>query len=106
LRVTCLFHANAFRRACWRGFQDAINGPMLSANYGPVVDANRTALINNGVKKNDGADLTVADTDLIRNRIDGRRNYLSNGSEKGSVLTIDTDARFLACSRHATTAAH
>jgi hypothetical protein len=60
----------AFKRAYWRAAQDAVNGPMLTANYNPIIDTNNAALVANGV--------SVQSTVGLKNWIDGRRSYISN----------------------------
>ena len=61
----------AFRRAIWRTIQDAVAGPMLSQNIGPVFDATYAALTSNGFRVTTNA--TAAKT-----WVEGRRAYLTN----------------------------
>ncbi len=68
-------------RAYWRAIKDAVNGPMLSANFDPVVDARFAALQANGVVA--GTDtigqtspITQTDTDGLKSYVSGRRSYL------------------------------
>jgi hypothetical protein len=69
--INSLFDLPIYRRALYRAFEDAINGPMQAANYQPQVDARREALVNNGAG---GA----SDPSSIRTYLEGRRNYLQS----------------------------
>src|SRR5262249_43921514 len=70
-----LLQTPAFQRAYWRGFRDAVNGPMLRANYGPVIDTNLWVLRQDGVV-NSGGFVSAADTDGIKGWIDARRSFI------------------------------
>ena len=57
-----------FQRVFWRALEDAVNGPMLSANLTPILTAKYNALVANGV----GAE-TIAG---IQSWVDQRRNFI------------------------------
>lgn len=58
-----------FKRMLWRAYQDAVNGPLLAANYKPQIDARRAALLKNGVTD-------AADPRGISTYIEQRRGYI------------------------------
>jgi hypothetical protein len=64
-----------FQRVFWRALEDAVNGPMMSANLTPILQAKYNALIANGV----GAE-TIGG---IQSYVDQRRNYII--SQLGTV---------------------
>ncbi len=47
--VNRMYETPAFRRMLWRAYQDAVNGPMDPAQYGPVIDSRRATLVKNGL---------------------------------------------------------
>lgn len=47
--VNRMYDTPAFRRMLWRGFQDAVKGPMDPANSGPFIAARRASLVKNGL---------------------------------------------------------
>jgi len=57
-----------FQRVFWRALEDAVNGPMASANITPILTAKYNALVANGV----GAETITA----MQSWIDQRRNYI------------------------------
>jgi hypothetical protein len=61
----------AFRRALWRAYQDAINGPMLPENYSPQIAARRAAQIQNGISG-------LSSTNGVYAYLNARRNYIIN----------------------------
>ena len=69
----------AFQRAYWRGFQDAVNGPMLLTNCGPVANTLYAFLNSNSQKQaTTSAVLGAIDTELsLTNWLAGRRSYLT-----------------------------
>ena len=94
-RIIDLLATNAFQRAYWRGFLDAVNGPMQGSNYMPVVLGNFDALSNNGVKKNNSRNPTLvslssSDLASITNWINDRWSSLTNqlGVKASIPLTI------------------
>lgn len=58
----------AFQRVYWRALEDAVNGPMLSANLTPILTAKYNALVANGVAAEGIAG--------IQTYVDQRRNYI------------------------------
>jgi len=48
--IARMYDTPALVRAYWRAIQDAVNGPMLPAEYEPVMDGNYAALTANGIK--------------------------------------------------------
>jgi hypothetical protein len=75
-----LYSLPIYQRMLWRAYQDAINGPLQSANYEPQLAARRTALLNNGV--------TLADPGGIRTYIEGRRNYIQGQLQSADVASL------------------
>ena len=76
----------SFLRAYWRGIQDAVNGPMLSANVDPVLDGNYAALLGNGVAVTSPDDISTTvctDGPTLRTWIQLRRSFLTG--ELGKV---------------------
>jgi hypothetical protein len=76
----------AFLRMSWRACQDTINGPFLSENFQPQIDARRSALLRNGV-----AGLTAPTT--ITSWINTRRNYITSqiNNADARVFAITTN---------------
>ena len=66
----------AAKRAYWRAFQDFVNGPMQTSNYGPEVNAKYAALQANGVIQDTGS--AVASPTSFTSWIDGRRNFIQS----------------------------
>ncbi len=66
---TKLYENPAFRRALWRTYIDAMNGPMLPEQYSPQIAARRNALLQNGITG-------VSSTNGIYSYINSRRNYI------------------------------
>ncbi|MFN0068624.1 MAG: lamin tail domain-containing protein [Limisphaerales bacterium] len=77
--VTKLWNTPAFRRMYWRGFQDAVNGPLRADRIGPVLDARYAALRANGANFIEPAP--------IKAWVESRRNYLA-----GRLASEDTAA--------------
>ncbi len=79
-----------FRRAYFRAMYDAVNGPMLAANIGPILDAKYSALQANGI--------SVASPSALKSYIEARRQYiLTNHLAKVTAnfaLTINGGADF------------
>lgn len=57
-----------FRRAYLRAFHNAVHGPFRLAAMDPVMNANRSAFLAEGI--------AVGNTDSIRNWVSARRNYI------------------------------
>ena len=64
-----LYEAPAFRRALWRAYTDAVNGPMLPDQYAPQIAARRNALLQNGITG-------ITSTNAIYSYLNGRRNFI------------------------------
>jgi hypothetical protein len=64
-----MYNHPPFRRAYLRALHDAVNGPMLSTNVGPVIDAKYAALKANGIN--------VSKPDSIKTWIGNRRSYIA-----------------------------
>ena len=47
--IATMYAFPPFRRAYWRAVQDAVNGPLVAANCGPVMDAKYKSLLANGI---------------------------------------------------------
>jgi hypothetical protein len=63
-----LYNHPPFRRAYYRAWYDAVNGPMVATTVGPVMDAKYNALLANGV--------SVSDPGPGKTYVNDRRNYL------------------------------
>ena len=74
-----LYNTPAFRRMLWRAYEDAVSGPMLEQNYKPVIDALRSAQLQNGITG-------LGDTSSINSYINARRTYIL-----GQINSQDTD---------------
>jgi hypothetical protein len=66
--ITRMYNHPPFRRAYYRAWQDAVNGPLVSSNIGPVMDAKYSALLANGV--------ATSSPTAGKAFIASRRNYL------------------------------
>lgn len=64
-----LYDTPAFRRMLWRAYLDAVNGPMLEQNYGPVITALRSAQTQNNITG-------LGATSSINTYINARRSYI------------------------------
>lgn len=64
-----LYDTPAFRRMLWRAYIDAVNGPMLEQNYGPVITALRSAQTQNNITG-------LGATGPINTYINARRSYI------------------------------
>lgn len=47
--VNRMYDTPTFRRSLWRTYIDAVNGPLLESNYGPVIEALRASQIQNNI---------------------------------------------------------
>ncbi len=56
--ITRMYAFPPFARAYWRAVQNAVNGPLVSANCDPVIDAKSRSLFANGITWCDGQPLT------------------------------------------------
>ena len=66
-----------FRRAYWRGVEDAVNGPMLSSTINPVIDGNYQALSANQVlASTNNFPVRQQDADALKTYVSGRRAFL------------------------------
>lgn len=64
-----MYDTPAFRRMLWRAYIDAVNGPMLESNYGPVIQALRSAQEQNNIDN-------LGETSSINSYINARRNFI------------------------------
>ena len=64
----------AFRRALWRAYADAINGPLRSAEYQPQINARSAVLRNNGFSV--GGSGVLRDPRSISTYIEARRTFI------------------------------
>ena len=55
--VQRMYNHPPFQRAYYRAVQDAVDGPMLSENCDPVMDAKYNLLVANGINRCDGSSL-------------------------------------------------
>ena len=85
--VNRMYDNPAFRRMLWRGYIDAVNGPMLPERYQPQIDARRDVLVKNGI-----TGLSVP-TD-IKSFINSRRSYILNQirANDASTFAITTNS--------------
>jgi hypothetical protein len=63
-----------FQRAYWRAVQDAVNGPLVTANCDPIMDAKYQSLLANGIKWCDGN--ALQDPSLVEQWFADRRAFL------------------------------
>jgi regulation of enolase protein 1 (concanavalin A-like superfamily) len=77
--VTRLWNVPAFRRAYWRAFLDAVNGPLAPEAIEPVLDGRHAALVANG--------FNVENPAAIKSYVRQRRDYL-----RARVASQDTDS--------------
>jgi hypothetical protein len=66
--VATLFSNPTFRRAYWRALKDAVDGPLVAANVGAVMDARYAAFAANG--------LAISPPDVVKSWISQRRDYI------------------------------
>jgi hypothetical protein len=66
----------AFQRAYWRAFRDAINGPLVTTNFLPVMQRYQAALVANGV--------SVAGPSVMQTYLETRREYI-----RGRLATVN-----------------
>jgi hypothetical protein len=72
--VTRLYNHPPFRRAYFQAVQAAVDGPLLSANCDPVMDAKYASLVANGVTLCDGA--TLVNPSAVKTWFQQRRTAL------------------------------
>ncbi|MBI5384085.1 MAG: lamin tail domain-containing protein [Verrucomicrobia bacterium] len=72
--VTRLYNHPPFRRAYFRAVQDAVDGPLLSANCDPIMDAKYASLVANGVTMCDGG--ALVNPSFVKAWFRDRRTYL------------------------------
>jgi hypothetical protein len=72
--VTRLYNHPPFRRAYFRAVQAAVDGPLLSANCDPVMDAKYQSLVQNGITLCDGQ--ALANPSAVKQWFSDRRGYL------------------------------
>jgi len=93
--ANAIYNEPSFRRALFRAYLDAINGPMLSAQYQPQLDARKAALQHNGFTV--GASGDLRDPKPIATYIDARRTYLLgriNSANRGFAITTSGGNNF------------
>jgi len=83
--VSQLWTVPVFRRAYWRAFQDAVNGPLAPENIDALLDARYAALVANG--------FNVENPASIKDYVKQRRAYLTTraASEDTLALTITSN---------------
>ncbi len=64
-----VFNLPMYKRMLWRAYQDAVNGPLVTAKFQPQIDARRNALRKNNVSS--------GGTTGITSYMNGRRSYLA-----------------------------
>ena len=85
--VAALFNVPAYRRMLWRGYQDAVNGPLQKTVSDAQFDARRSVLLKNKVTN-------ASAPNALKNYVAARRNFLQtelrNADAAGfSVTTRD-----------------
>jgi len=68
--VNVMFDTPIFQRMAWRAYQDAVAGPLTSAQYQPQFTARSAALAFNGVTG-------ISSPSVIGSYLNGRRTYLT-----------------------------
>jgi hypothetical protein len=94
-RILALLSTNEFKRAYWRGFSDAINGPMQSSNYASVVLGNYSLLSSNGILKGINlplAGLSINDVSALTNWIENRRTIIAQQLQTNTAPFVITNA--------------
>ena len=72
-----------FVRAYWRGFQDAVDGPLQASAMNPMLDAKYTAFLDNGIN-------SVENPGGIKNYVATRRSFLiSQLASVASPFTVN-----------------
>ncbi len=66
--ISRMYQHPPFVRRFWNAMSEAVNGPLLSANFDRLVDAKYQALLDNGV--------AVTNPTLEKNYVRDRRNYI------------------------------
>ena len=95
--ANAFYNEPAFRRALFRSYLDAANGPMLPAQYGPQLESRRAVLQNNGFTV--GASGDLRDPKPIATYLDARRNYLLsqvNAANRSFAITTSGGGNFTA----------
>jgi hypothetical protein len=64
-----LFTTPAYRRMLWRAYQDAANGPLVTQNFQPQLDARRAVFVKNAVTG-------LGTPTSITSYMNGRRSYI------------------------------
>src|SRR6266542_2466155 len=72
--IATMYNHPPFRRAYFRAVQDAVDGPLLSANCDPVMDAKYRSLVANGVQFCDGQ--ALAAPTAVKTWFSQRRTFL------------------------------
>jgi hypothetical protein len=96
-----MYNHPPFLRAYYRAVKKAADGPLLSANCDPVMDAKYRSLVANGVTLCDGN--TLANPSAVKNWFSQRRGFLLNQlarvsadfritSNNGEDFTVNTNA--------------
>ena len=68
--VNVMFDTPIFQRMAWRAYQDAVSGPLTSAQYQPQFTARSAALAFNGVTG-------ISSPSVIGSYLNGRRTYIN-----------------------------
>lgn len=74
--VTRMYNHPPFRRAYFRAVQAAVDGPLVAAIAGPVMDAKYQSLVENGITHCDGQ--LLGNPGAVKQWFNARRNYLLN----------------------------
>ena len=79
--MNTMFNTPAFQRMLWQEYLEAVNGPMLPANYNPQIDKRYRALLANAISG-------VADPTPIKTYIDARRNHIISQMATANTSTF------------------
>jgi hypothetical protein len=76
-----IYGTPAFTRMLWRAYRDIVNGPFLSPNYSPQIDARRKVLVQNGLG-------WLTDPAGVKSWIDQRRTYILSQLNANDVAAL------------------
>jgi hypothetical protein len=77
-KVAEMLQTPAFLRAYWRAFRDAVNGPMLQANYSSLAETTYNYLKDAGIKVGQNSTTDVAPPTDFDWWLNQRRNYIAS----------------------------
>ncbi len=76
-----IFNLPVYKRMLWRGYQDAVAGPLITAKFQPQIDARGAVLRKNNVSSS-------TSTGVITSYMNGRRTYLAGQLAKTDIPAL------------------